>query len=138
MIVSLDKLSSTLREANHLLGVLPTPGALWDLAPWTWAFDWFANMGDVLSNASAAVVDGQVLTYGYLMEKTVTIHDVSIWGGGILGHPIESGIRFRTTRKRRVKANPFGFGITNDSLTERQYAILAALGMSQGGGRAGF
>jgi hypothetical protein len=39
---------------------------------------------------------------------------------------------FRTVYKRRVKAHPYGFGLTDGDLSPRQLAILAALGISRG------
>jgi len=38
---------------NYLYGTRVTPEVLWDLSPWTWAADWFANTGDILHNVSA-------------------------------------------------------------------------------------
>jgi hypothetical protein len=40
---------------------------------------------------------------------------------------------FRTVYNRRVKAHPYGFGLTDANLSPRQLAILAALGMTHSG-----
>lgn len=33
---------------NSALGLYIRPSTVWNLLPWTWAIDWFANIGDVL------------------------------------------------------------------------------------------
>lgn len=129
-------LGSTLRrqylEAGKLLGTNLTPETLWNLAPWSWAADWFSNAGDVVSNLSDAATYGLVLRYGYVMEETITTDTyVRIGDTGF-----KSGAGGVTTTlvnhtKKRRRANPFGFGVTYDGLNPIQYAILAALGMSR-------
>jgi hypothetical protein len=49
---------------------------------------------------------------------------------------LRTGVYSTTTRgdyvvKQRDKANPYGFGFTFDTLSWRQMAILAALGLSR-------
>jgi len=124
------KFMSALQQYDLLFGVVPTPDVIWNLTPWSWATDWFANTGDVLTNVSNAMLYGQVLRYGYLMEKT-TIKDRHVLElPGFIGpQRIESVVK--TTVKRRIRANPFGFGITYDGLDGYQLSILAALGMTR-------
>jgi hypothetical protein len=55
---------------REILGLDLTPSTLWNLAPWTWAVDWFSNAGDVISNMSDWQDDGLVLRYGYMMEHS--------------------------------------------------------------------
>jgi hypothetical protein len=125
------KVVSAYQMFDHLFGVGLTPDVLWNLTPWSWATDWFANTGDVLSNVSNSMLYGQVLRYGYIMEETTIIdrHTVSantfISGSG----PYVAVVK--TVVKRRIRANPFGFGITFGSLNAYQLSILAALGMSK-------
>lgn len=124
------KVASAYVMLDHLYGVGLTPDVLWNLTPWSWATDWFANTGDVMSNISNSLLYGQILRYGYLMEKTTIIdrHRSSpsnFRGGGSFEAVV------KTTVKRRIRANPFGFGITFDELDAYQLSILAALGMSQ-------
>jgi hypothetical protein len=42
------------------------------------------------------------------------------------------GSEVRSEWKERVRANPYGFGIDDISLSARQLAILAALGLTRG------
>jgi len=58
--------------ADKLLGVKPTPEAIWNSSPWTWALDWFSNAGDVVTNISQLGQNGLVLLYGYVMSHCVT------------------------------------------------------------------
>lgn len=119
--------------AKEILGIELTPDVLWNLTPWSWLSDWVFNIGDVISNATDYLADGLVLRYGYMMEHTVsknifTLPDVHLKGYGkrtlILEHVREV--------KRRIPASPFGFGITDSSLSAKQLSILAALGISRG------
>jgi hypothetical protein len=127
----IEKVMSAIQQSDLLFGVVPTPDVLWNLTPWSWATDWFANTGDVLTNVSNAMLYGQVLRYGYVMEKTTILDrrylDLDHFGGP---HRIESVVK--TTVKRRIRANPFGFGLTYDGLDGYQLSILAALGMTRG------
>jgi hypothetical protein len=119
--------SSDIRTRASLIKRLTTltPEALWNLAPWSWATDWFANVGDVISNMTAFAGDNLVLRYGYLMEHsmiedTYTRNDISA-----------GSFQLITESKRRIKANPFGFGVSWEDLSPFQLSIAAALGLSK-------
>jgi hypothetical protein len=120
--------------ANKLFGVRLTPEVIWNLTPWSWAVDWFGNMGDVLHNVSAFQHDGLVMPYGYVMEQ-VTISDTyRLTGLRFKSYPKFNGAlcqTFTTTVKQRRKANPYGFGLDLGSLTSRQWSIIGALGLTR-------
>jgi hypothetical protein len=124
--------------ANHLFGTRITPELVWNLAPWSWAFDWFTNAGDVIHNISLLGVDGLVLQYGYAMRSMNVKHEMvqtvtSGLGGRNLGFGGLTSTRLVFTEtKQRIRANPYGFGIDDLSLSGRQLAILAALGLTKG------
>jgi len=120
--------------ARHLLGTSLTPEILWNLAPWSWAADWFTNAGDVLHNASEMSSElGLIIRYGYIMEHSI-VRDVYVFEGetgflpGYSGRP--ATLVLQTEVKLRRKATPFGFGLST-GLTSRQAAIVAALGASR-------
>lgn len=121
--------------ANHLFGTRITPELVWNLAPWSWAVDWFTNVGDVVHNISLLGVDGLVMQYGYAMRHMRVAEHVS---GGYsfsdsLGEHAGHAQRLVASEwKQRVRANPYGFGIDDTSLSERQLAVLAALGLTKG------
>lgn len=129
-----ERMERNLQEANKLYGVKLTPEVLWNLAPWSWAADWFSNAGDVIHNISQFAQDGLVMRYGYVMEETIVKHTYTL-----------SNVRYRSSpgphsfvqtfgihHKVRRKATPFGFGVSYDGLSSRQLGIIAALGMSRG------
>lgn len=122
------------RKYEYLFGVLPTPGALWDLTPWSWLGDWVTNMGDVLNNLSMFSADGLVMQYGYVMEHSIRTteysHSGTVFQDGTAPTPIQT---FTVETKYRRQATPFGFGLDSESFTTRQWAILAALGITRSG-----
>jgi len=118
-------------EAKKLLGLSLTPETLWNIAPWSWAVDWFSNTGDVISNLSDWASDGLVMHYGYMMEKTIVKDTYSITPSGIQAFQSVPNLTLVTETKQRIRANPFGFGLSFDGLSTIQKAILAALGISR-------
>ncbi len=119
--------------ANRLYGTRITPHLLWQLAPWSWAIDWVSNAGDVVKNLSYLTSDNLVLKYGYVMaQSTITeTYEVTKPMKLINGSSVRctQQIRYRTLQRRR--ATPYGFGLNPDSFTDRQWAIIGALGVSK-------
>jgi hypothetical protein len=120
------------QRLNKLYGTKVTPEVVWNLAPWSWAVDWFSNAGDVVHNVTQFSQDGLVMPYGYMMEKSILRAQYSI-----RDIPFKSGVVsdltqvFTNTVKTRRRATPFGFGLSDADLTDRQLAIIAALGLSR-------
>ncbi len=129
-----DSRSRLLRHmylADHLLGTRLDPESLWNLAPWSWAVDWFSNTGDVISNLTAWALDGLVMRYGYMMEHSIVRDTYSYENtGGSIPDSVPP-ISFVTETKIRRKANPFGFGIHWEDLSPFQWSILIALGLAR-------
>jgi len=125
----LSKLQKYRLYAEHILGIRLTPEVLWNLAPWSWAADWFGNIGDVMTNISNLGKDGLVLQYGYIMSESIRTVDTTgylDWAGAK---------RYTSSRsldvvKQRLPATPYGFGVSFASLSAKQIAILSALGLS--------
>jgi len=131
----LEKLREFERTAELLLGTRLTPSVLWELAPWSWAVDWFANIGDGISNADAFAQDGLVLKYGYLMRQT-THGKTHTWtnSGWLAGKgPGTVSNALTVIQKERYRATPYGFGVDVSTLSPYQWSILAALGLTKGG-----
>jgi len=120
-------------QAKKLLGLSLTPDTLWNLQPWSWAIDWFANVGDVLNNWSNWAIDGQVLAYGYFMEETSSkykytyVGDTRMRSAGMRPWDLETSVK----TKRRLKATPYGFGLNWDGFSSSQKATIAALGLAK-------
>jgi len=133
--------SSTMRNdiarqvilARKLLGLSLTPDVLWNLSPWSWAVDWFFNVGDVLSNWTDWAIDNQVLAYGYIMEKSKVSDQYTFVGPtGLYPSSVRpSDLVLSVETKLRRKATPYGFGLEWDGFSDRQKAIVAALGISR-------
>lgn len=121
-------------EVQQLLGASPNPETLWNIAPWSWAIDWFSNTGDVISNLSRFGSGGLIMQYGYMMETSIVKDTYTIDYPGLRDPNVNvPPLVLVTETKQRVKANPFGFGVTWNGLSAFQSSILAALGVSKFG-----
>jgi hypothetical protein len=121
-------------KASYLYGAELTPATVWNLAPWSWAVDWFTNFGDVFSNVSDWATDGLVMRYGYIMEHSFIRDTYTYYGKTNLRTPaVPQPVTVVTETKVRRQANPFGFGVTWEGLTPRQIAITIALGLTKSG-----
>jgi len=122
-----------------------TPEVLWNLIPWSWAIDWFANVGDVMSNMSSNAVNNLVADYAFVMESSQTVRTETVttsWTGvgspgGFYYFPAGSAsasVSYETVQtKNRVAASPYGFGVEFGSLSNYQLGVVAALGISRWG-----
>lgn len=119
------------QEADKLLGLSLSPEVLWELAPWSWAVDWFSNTGNSISALSDFINFGPALKYAYVMETTVSKKEYFAQGfEDALGNKHD----FSTTSNRVVKTrdpvSPFTFRHVDGALTGQQLAIAAALGVT--------
>lgn len=116
---------------RKLYGLTITPQLVWELTPWSWLADYFANIGDVISNISSGAISDVVAKQAYVMGTTsrrvVQKSQVTLNGYGSVG-PV---ITHETVYKQRVAASPYGFGISESGLSPFQMSILAALGYSK-------
>jgi hypothetical protein len=127
-----SKLNKYLSYADKLLGIELTPETLWNLAPWSWAIDWFSNVGDVIHNVSAFKIDDLVMRYGYIMCHQSVKRRAS-WGATTLagGQSSAGWYEIEKYRKLRRPATPYGFGLELGSLSAYQWSILVALGLTK-------
>lgn len=124
-----------INDVDYLLGVKLTPEVLWNLAPWSWAADWVANTGDIMSNLSSFATDSLVMHHAYVMEHRTTTNKYWMhvpeyyWHS----HPAERIISqtFTGETKKRIGATPYGFGLSWDGFSNRQLGILGSLGISR-------
>jgi len=118
--------------ANRLLGTRITPEVLWELVPFSWLVDWMSSTGVYISNYSSFNGDELVLRYGYVMRQLEHWRQISFsgasYGGKSLGTVTET---LSSIRKSRVRSTPYGFGLNPDAFNARQWAILAALGLTK-------
>lgn len=133
LVSSVERFS---QEANRLFGLRFTPEVLYNLTPWSWLVDWFANVGDNIAVANAFSNDQLVLKYGYVMKKTIIINTYTTPPIPIYKRETAPpvNISFYTIKKERKRATPFGFGLSTSEFTPEQWSILVALGMSKSPG----
>lgn len=129
----MDKLAGHVRQANHLLGVAPTPEVIWNLTPWSWLSDWAFNTGDIMSNVSGVLTDGLVMKYGYIMKETRVLSTFFLNIERCYENDLDyfGSLEVETVIQKRLPASPFGFGLTWDGFSTKQLAILAALGITR-------
>jgi hypothetical protein len=121
-----------LQRLDKLYGVKITPEVLWNLAPWSWAADWFTNSGDVIHNISRFSEDSLVMPYGYMMENSIRQDTYRMKDVTPKGYHIPDLTEvFTTNVKYRIQATPYGFGFDLGDLSPRQLAIITALGLSR-------
>jgi hypothetical protein len=124
----------TVRELDAKYGVTPGVNTAWELLPFSWLVDYRVSAGSAISNMRKFSQDGLVMKYGYIMGSSQTVTRYN-WVGNLRK---EDGEFRRTsltaevvrTTKQRMAANPFGFGLTPGDLSNRQWSIIAALGMT--------
>jgi hypothetical protein len=118
--------------ARKLVGARLSPEVLWELQPWSWLVDWVFNIGQILENIESFQTDGLVLRYGYLMcTDIVTTTTTAVYSNGVLNRLGPISKTSRVTRKQRIRATPYGFGLDPTSWTPERWAILAALGLTK-------
>ncbi len=127
-----------LDRMRELLGLRLTPEVLWDLTPWTWLIDWFANIGTVVGNLSNLHMSNVILNYAYSTFRREAVSAVwcrpEVSGSTSTGIQSFSGtflIEYHLSQKVRFKASPYGFGTALPSLNPGQWAILVALGLAR-------
>jgi hypothetical protein len=80
------------------------------------------------------------MQYGYIMMQRKISKEITLprglyfsnYPGASYFSEIPLVITAELETKSRAQASPFGFGLTPGAFTPQQWAILAALGMSQG------
>lgn len=130
----LSRMQSLSAKSNVLFGSRVTPEVVWELAPWSWLVDWKLGVGNLISNASSFSDDGLVIRYGYLMRHVrSTVQYQSSPQVTNTGSKIPASfVTVSTERKERLRATPYGFGVSPGSFTDSQWSILGALGLSRG------
>jgi hypothetical protein len=118
-----------------LHGANLSPTALYNMIPWSWLVDWFSNVGYVINNLDAGVADRLAADWFYMMRKRVNVvqTELQIPLFDPTGLPVVlTGTAVQQSfSKVRLKGSPFGFAVSEESLTPMQLSILGALGLSR-------
>lgn len=118
------------RAIQELYGLSVNPALIWELTPWSWLVDWCSNVGDVFNNLDTGLAQNLTAKYAYVMgttEERANVNSVCSFWNGTQTH----SWTFYLKRLQRVEANPFGFSLTWDMLSPRQWSILSALGITR-------
>lgn len=125
------------KARRKLFGLNINPALLWELIPWSWLVDWISNTGDVFSNLDSGIAENLVAAYAYVMRTTTysmtnsaTVTFLTC-ADPVMLTTITQSSSSKITRKHRVAATPFGFGVDLGSFSPKQIAIMAALGLSR-------
>lgn len=118
------------RARAQLFGANVTPSLVWELTPWSWLIDYFADVGQAIGNLNDGWAENTVAQSTYLMGTTTqrwavtSVHELwNVTLTDVWEHYIQC--------KQRAVATPFGFGLSASDLTGRQASILAAMGISR-------
>lgn len=123
---------NTIQRQLTMYGARLSPSNIYKAVPWSWAIDWFTDFGSVIDRATDWGLDGIVSKYLFLMRhdyREVVLKQVLPFKTG--GSVTLEFSRVTDVKIRRESDSPYGFGLTWNSLTPRQLAILAALGVSR-------
>jgi hypothetical protein len=131
------------RAAAALYGVLPTPGLIYSITPWTWLADYFSDLGSLAGYLSAGAVDSLVTRYAFTMRHTKRVEE---WYATTRVDPASTSSRswpgcsgtLRSVYTTETKQRGWGwapFGTNQSlpaaSLSPKQRLILAALATSR-------
>lgn len=124
-------LINTLSRQMTIHGVRISPSNIYKAIPWSWAIDWFSNVGKHIELVSDEFMDSMAARYLFVSHRKYQRYILK-------QHiPFKSGPRtFEFSRlvevkQRRAANTPYGFGLTWDNLSPKQLAILGALGISR-------
>jgi len=129
-------------KAQLIYGAKPDLNTMWQLAPWSWAVDWFSDAGALVKNLQALITYGTILRYGYVMEETIV---TDVYSAGPITFvptgddalripkpwPVPRSVTLKSIVRKRIQANPFGFGVSWEGLSPVQLAITTALGITR-------
>lgn len=114
-----------------LYGARVSPSNIYKATPWSWAIDWFTNFGDIVDRANDWAYDSIVAKYLYLMHHTVRRMVLTQTLPFKSGNVVLQWRRIIDIKRRAEASSSYGFDLSPNSLTGRQIAILAALGISR-------
>lgn len=121
---------------EKLYGVMPGIDTVWELTPWSWAADWFGDLGTLTENLEILGKDGLVMENAFIMEHKSVTHEYVLHDVTFKSFPAKQTLMqsFKTETKYRLPASPYGFYLEWADFSASQLSILAALGISKRSG----
>jgi hypothetical protein len=114
-----------------IFGLRVNPSNLWKATPWSWAVDWMVNAGDHIDFLNDILVDSIACQYFFVMQHQVRTRVFSQTIPFLSGDVTMQFTRTIETKQREPSNSPFGPSLTWETLSPRQLAIAAALGISR-------
>lgn len=114
-----------------IAGFRVSPSNIYKATPWSWAIDWFSNVGDHVDHLNDILVDSVACKYLYVMQHKIRrqkFKQILPFKGGTVSLEFSRVIE---SKERQEAAGPHGFNLTWDAMTPRQMAIAVALGISR-------
>lgn len=136
----LDQCSELFKRIDLLTGLGLDVRVAWDLIPFSFMVDWFANTGDFLESRQVIADYNITCEYGYVMCHTRLQHTLVASGSWISlpigAHGSSASYEYSdmTETKQRRRAGPFGFNTNWDGLNAFQWSALVALGATTAAG----
>jgi len=121
----------TVRRALTQYGFRINPSVLYKITPWTWALDWFTNLGRHIDRLNDFVEDGIVSRNLYVMESHERTMTKTCFLNYYKGPVTLQWQRRLAVKKREVADGPYGFNVPWANISPRQWAILGAIGISR-------
>lgn len=128
-LVGLDDLCAGIRMYLKSLGLGNVATFLWDLVPWSFVVDWFANVSGLLDRyASVDAFQGElkVLSAGTGFKKSVTA-DVVLRGSTVRGELPHGQLFFKQYIRQAGLDRALNLFSPIASLTPKQLEVLSAL-----------
>jgi hypothetical protein len=138
----LDQSTDFFRRIDLLTGIGVDVRTAWDLIPFSFLADWFANTGNFLENRQIIADYNIACEYGYVMAHTYTTRDLVARGTfqrastspatvAFFGtQPAAASYQYKLERKERFRCSSFGFDTDFENLNPQQWGALTALGLS--------
>nr|UJQ85434.1 MAG: hypothetical protein 1 [Leviviridae sp.] len=122
---------------KRLYGSRLTASTIWNLLPWSFLADYFVGLGHFLKALDpSGVGDNFIIDYAYIMDTKKVQYTMDLWETTYSSRTSATQIvrarRVKTqSEKVRCNASIFGWGINQSDLSDKQLAILSALGASR-------
>jgi hypothetical protein len=124
----------SVRRQLMLHGLRVSPSNIYKAVPWSWLVDWLTPVGHDLQALQDAEFDNLVAKYLYSSTHQVLSIEFKQYvpfNAASGGPRTFTWTRTLESKQRKGISSPYGFGLTWDSLSPKQLAILAALGITR-------
>ncbi len=119
------------KQYQQQYGLNIDPLLLWELTPWSWLIDWFLPIGNFVESVSGLILGNTALPWAFISEHSVITDTYERPGFRFVDGSTLGTFQVVYDYKRRLAANPLGFGVNWADLSPKQLSILAAIGITR-------